>query len=96
MLAQLARGVDALGTAREVAGISASNRRVLARLSARELDIVTRLLAGTRVPAIGKTLFLSPSTVRNQLSSVFTKVGVHSQQELLDLLNDQDAVAPVS
>jgi DNA-binding CsgD family transcriptional regulator len=96
LLAQLARGVDALGTAREVAGISASNRMVLARLSARELDIVTRLLAGDRVPVIAKALFLSPSTVRNQLSSVFTKVGVHSQQELLDVLKDQDAVSPVS
>jgi DNA-binding CsgD family transcriptional regulator len=96
LLAQLARGVDALGTAREMAGISASNRIALARLSARELDIVTRLLAGDRVPAIAKALFLSPSTVRNQLSSAFTKVGVHSQQELLDVLRNQDAVSPMS
>jgi DNA-binding CsgD family transcriptional regulator len=96
LLTQLARGVDALGTARVVAGISASNRTVLARLSARELDIVTRLIAGDRVPVIAKALFLSPSTVRNHLSAVFAKVRVHSQQELLDLLKDQDAVPPLS
>jgi DNA-binding CsgD family transcriptional regulator len=88
LLAQLAAGIDAIGTARQMAGISASNRTALARLSARELDIVTRLLTGDRVPAIAKALFLSPSTVRNHLSSIFTKVGVHSQQELLDLLRN--------
>ena len=91
LLAQLATGIDALGTARQMAGISASNRRTLSLLSARELDVVTRLHAGDRVPTIAKALFLSPSTVRNQLSSVFTKTGVHSQQELLDLLRNQDA-----
>jgi DNA-binding CsgD family transcriptional regulator len=90
LLAQLASGIDALGTARQMAGISASNRRMLSLLSARELDVVTRLHAGDRVPAIARALFLSPSTVRNQLSSVFTKTGVHSQQELLHLLRDQD------
>jgi DNA-binding CsgD family transcriptional regulator len=96
LLAELAHGIDALGTARRVAAISASNTLVLARLSARELDIVTRLRTGDRVPVIAKALFLSPSTVRNQLSSVFTKAGVHSQQELLDLFKDQDALSRVS
>jgi len=93
LLAQLATGIDALGTARQMAGISASSRRLLSMLSARELEIVTRLHAGDRVPTIAKALFLSPSTVRNQLSSVFTKTGVHSQQELLELLRDQDALS---
>lgn len=93
LLAQLATGIDALGTARQMAGISASNRRLLSSLSARELDVVTRLHTGDRVPTIAKALFLSPSTVRNQLSSVFTKTGVHSQQELLDLLRDQGGLS---
>lgn len=93
LLAELARGIDALGTARQMAGISTASRLVLSLLSARELDVVTRLVAGERVPAIAKALFLSPSTVRNQLSSVFTKTGVHSQQELLDLLRNPDGVS---
>jgi DNA-binding CsgD family transcriptional regulator len=58
----------------------------LERLSTRELHIVGRLLEGDRVPAIAASLFLSQSTVRNHLSSVFGKLGVASQQELISLL----------
>lgn len=63
----------------------------LARLSDRELEIVRRLASGDRVPAIARSLFLSQSTVRNYLSSVFRKLGVGSQQELLDLLKRSEA-----
>lgn len=55
-------------------------------LSARELEVVRQLYSGNRVPAIARGLYLSQSTVRNYLSSVFRKLGVGSQQELLDLL----------
>jgi PAS domain S-box/diguanylate cyclase (GGDEF) domain len=61
------------------------------RLSARELEIVTRLARGKRVPAIAAELFLSQGTVRNQLSSVYRKLRLRSQQELLDVIH---AVAP--
>jgi DNA-binding CsgD family transcriptional regulator len=37
------------------------------------------------VPPIAKSLFLSQSTIRNHLASVFAKIGVSSQQELVDL-----------
>jgi PAS domain S-box-containing protein len=59
----------------------------LEQLSTRELDIVTRLASGKRVPAIAAEIFLSQGTVRNHLSKVFAKLGLHSQQELLDLIN---------
>jgi DNA-binding CsgD family transcriptional regulator len=62
----------------------------LGRLSGRELQIVTRLLDGDRVPAIADALFLSPSTVRNHLSAVFRKLRVASQQELIHLLRRTD------
>jgi len=65
----------------------------LGRLSSRELEIVTRLLAGDRVSSIAKLLFLSEGTVRNHLSSVFGKLGVRSQQELIDLLRAAPADA---
>jgi DNA-binding NarL/FixJ family response regulator len=65
----------------------------LDRLSSRELEIVLRLLNGDRVPAIARTLFLSPSTVRNHLSSVFRKLRVGSQQELIDLLRGTDTMS---
>jgi DNA-binding NarL/FixJ family response regulator len=35
-------------------------------------------------------MYLAQSTVRNYLSSTFRQLGVHSQQELLDLLRDAD------
>jgi DNA-binding NarL/FixJ family response regulator len=57
----------------------------LSRLTTRELEIVTGLLQGDRVPVISARLFLSQSTVRNHLASVFGKLGVTSQQQLLDL-----------
>jgi DNA-binding NarL/FixJ family response regulator len=31
-------------------------------------------------------MYLSPNTVRNHLSAVFMKFGVHSQEELLEFL----------
>jgi PAS domain S-box-containing protein len=59
---------------------------IMAKLSARETAVVARLLDGDRVPTIAQTLFVSQSTVRNQLSSVFRKTQVASQQELIRLL----------
>lgn len=75
-IARLARGVFRGVSGRSVPGLSA--------LTTRELEIVMRLLEGDRPPAIARNLHLSQSTVRNHLASVFTKVGVNSQQELLD------------
>jgi DNA-binding CsgD family transcriptional regulator/PAS domain-containing protein len=54
-------------------------------LSPRQWEIVSRLLRGQRVPTIAAEIYLSPNTVRNHLSAVFAKVGVHSQEELLAL-----------
>jgi DNA-binding CsgD family transcriptional regulator len=58
----------------------------LATLSNRELDVVGRLVGGQRVPAISREIFLTQGTVRNHLSSAFHKLGVGSQQELIDLV----------
>jgi DNA-binding NarL/FixJ family response regulator len=58
----------------------------LADLSSRQWDVVTRLLRGERVPDIARATFVSQSTVRNQLGTIYQKVGVHSQSELLSLL----------
>ncbi len=43
----------------------------------------SRLLRGERVPMIARDLFLSQSTVRNHLSAIYRRLGVHSQAELL-------------
>ncbi len=57
-------------------------------LSTREWEVLSRLQRGERVTTIAKALYLSPSTVRNNLSSIFTKFRVHSQAELLQRLLD--------
>jgi diguanylate cyclase (GGDEF)-like protein len=56
------------------------------QLSTRQLEVLGRLLSGDRVPAIASALYLSQSTVRNHLSVIFKRWGVHSQQELIQLL----------
>ncbi|MEP7021653.1 MAG: helix-turn-helix transcriptional regulator, partial [Pseudonocardiales bacterium] len=79
-VAQLVRGVFSGITDRDVPGLS--------WLTTRELEIVARLQDGDRAPAIATRLFLSQSTVRNHLASVFGKLGVTSQQELFNLFRD--------
>jgi LuxR family maltose regulon positive regulatory protein len=58
----------------------------LSRLSAREWQILVLLLEGERVASIAADLYVSPSTVRSQLSSIFSKIGVHSQADLIHRL----------
>jgi DNA-binding NarL/FixJ family response regulator len=55
-------------------------------LTTRQWEVLSRLLRGERVPAIAKALFVSPSTIRNNLSEIFRIFDVHSQSELLNLL----------
>ncbi len=67
---------------------------ILGNLSARERQIVELLLASRRVPGIAAALGISPHTVRNHLKAVFRKLGVHSQEALLDLLRRAGDDAP--
>jgi PAS domain S-box-containing protein len=55
-------------------------------LSARQTEIVARLVAGERPADIAHSMFLSPSTVRNHLAAIYRKFGVHSLAELLAAL----------
>ena len=57
-------------------------------LSVRQWEILRRLIRGERVPTIAEALFVSRSTVRNHLSAIFKRFGVHSQAELLALLRN--------
>jgi DNA-binding NarL/FixJ family response regulator len=58
----------------------------LGKLTSREWSVLTRLLDGQRIPAIAADLYVSPSTVRNHLSSIYAKLGVHSQVDLIRLV----------
>ena len=53
-------------------------------LSTRQWEILSRLLEGARVSTIADELLISQSTVRNHLSTIFQRFGVHSQAELID------------
>ena len=55
-------------------------------LTERQNEIVRRLLDGQRVQGIATDLALSPSTVRNHLSAAYQKLGVNSQNELIEKL----------
>lgn len=58
----------------------------LPELSTRQWEILSLLLQGRRVKTIARELYVSPSTVRNHLTAIFRKFGVHSQAELMEAL----------
>ena len=60
----------------------------LSRLTSREWQVLARLIDGERVKSIARHLYVSESTVRNHLSSIYSKFGVHSQSDLLLLVRD--------
>ncbi len=87
--------VEASGVPVGVAGVEGvtSSRRATARhlpeladLSPRQWEVLDRLQRGERVPGIARRLFLSQSTVRNHLTGIYRRLGVNSQEELLDIL----------
>jgi len=57
-----------------------------ADLSTRQLEILSRLIEGDAVNDIARSLYLSNTTVRNHLTAIYRKFGVHSQAELLAAL----------
>jgi DNA-binding CsgD family transcriptional regulator len=83
-LQQLGRGLQALALADAFTLLQQANVPGVDKLTTRELDITARLLSGDRVPAIASSIYLSQSTVRNHLSRVFHKLGVSSQQEMIE------------
>jgi DNA-binding CsgD family transcriptional regulator len=55
-------------------------------LSSRESEVAQLLLEGDRVSSIARGLFISRHTVRNHLQSIYRKLGVGSQAELIEKL----------
>jgi len=58
----------------------------LGLLTSREWAVLTRLLDGQRAAAIAEDLFVSQSTVRNHLSSIYAKLRVNGQVDLIRTL----------
>ena len=55
-------------------------------LSERELDILVLLAAGRNVSTISETLYLSQNTVKSHMNRLYKKLGVHSREELVMLV----------
>ena len=53
----------------------------------REREVVALVLRGNNVPAVARKLYISENTVRDHMKSIYRKAGVHSRQELIDLLD---------
>jgi PAS domain S-box-containing protein len=91
-LTRIAREVEAAGVIRDSAAVLDPERvPELGQLTARQWEILVRLLRGERVSTIARGMFLSPSTVRNYLSAMYQRLGVHSQAELIERFRKHDA-----
>ena len=56
-------------------------------LTNREKEVLELLLQGRRAAWIAKKLYVSESTVRAHMRHIYQKTGVHSREELMDLMD---------
>jgi pimeloyl-ACP methyl ester carboxylesterase/DNA-binding CsgD family transcriptional regulator len=61
---------------------------IFARLSPREREILARISTGCANADIGRQLFISEKTVRNHVTKIFEKLGVHSRAQAIVLAKD--------
>ncbi len=59
-------------------------------LTRREVEVLRAIVSGDRVRMIAKSLGLAPNTVRNHLKSIFIKLKIRSQTELIEKLKKRD------
>jgi DNA-binding CsgD family transcriptional regulator len=88
-LRRIGAEVRAAGIMESVGGLPKAARGAeLTDLTTRQWEILTSLVQGQRVSTIAKELYISPSTVRNHLSVIFKKFGVHNQAELIEKVQE--------
>ncbi len=63
-------------------------------LSARERDVLRLLARGYSAARIQNELYISSGTVNFHSHNIYTKLGVHSKQEIIALIFDQDTQTP--
>lgn len=84
-LSRIAQEVDAAHVLPESNRVLSNDAPPVA-LTARQWQVLDRILRGERVSTIAQAMFLSQSTIRNYLSAIFRAFGVHSQAELIERL----------
>lgn len=68
---------------------AAAEDPVFGVLSAREREILARIAQGRTNVEIGRQLFISEKTVRNHVTRIFEKLGVHSRAQAIVLAKDK-------
>ncbi len=61
-------------------------------LSEREVEILRLAKRGLPNPQIARSLHISPGTVRNHLSTIYRKLGVHSRHEALQVADERHLI----
>lgn len=61
-------------------------------LSEREVEILRLAKRGLPNPQIAQSLHISPGTVRNHLSTIYRKLGVHSRHEALQVADERHLI----
>jgi len=85
---RIAAEVEASGVLQHVGAMPDPARMPqLEALTVRQWEVLSRLARGQRVPTIAADMSISQSTVRNHLSAIFERFGVHSQAALLERLS---------
>ena len=74
----------------EVTRLDPSELEGFKSLTRREIEILRAIVTGDRVRTIAKTLTLAPNTVRNHLKSIFIKLKIRSQTDLIEKLRKRD------
>ena len=61
-------------------------------LTEREKQIVAHLAAGLRIAGVARELSVAENTARNHLKSVFLKLDIHSQTELVEFVREHPSI----
>lgn len=66
----------------------------IGQLSKREAEVLALIAKGRSAPRIQDELHVSMNTVNSHTSHIYQKLGVHSRQELLDLIEETEPQEP--
>ena len=86
-------GVDGAETTarRDLIADQAQIIKDIYRLSARETEVMELIARGYSVARIAELLVVSENTIRTHSRRIYTKLGVHKKQELMDLVASAEA-----